>query len=214
MKCVWCEKELSKKQEKENRRFCSTSCSAKWRTSNFDYHKKKTPEGLKSLSDSLKERWKTSSFRENNRIRMTEDNPSRLPDYRDKVVKTMIERGGYKNNFIAGNGKISKIEQIIYGEMISRGFVYNYAIPTREAIKEFPNKKYATNYKPDFTLISKKICIEIDGEDHDKRIDDKKDECLSYLGFLVFRFSNKQVNENPKQILKEVDRIVREANRQ
>ena len=161
----------------------------------------------------MKQRWKDQEFRDNNHIRMTQNNPARLPDYRNKVVKTMMDRGGYSNNFIAGNGKISKVEQLIYQEMIKRGFVYNYAIPTGEAINKFPDRRYARNYKPDFTLIGKKICVEIDGDEHLPEQDKKKDECLRYLGFTVFRFKNQEVENTLSQVLEEVDKIVREVDR-
>ena len=213
MLCEWCKKELTDKQCKEKRRFCSTSCSAKWRTSNFDYHKRKSEKGKEALSEAMKKKWQDSKFRENNRNRMKENNPSRLPDYRDKVIKTMLSRGGYPNNFVAGNGKISRVEQIIYQELIHRGFNYNYAIPTGEAIRAFPEKNYAKNYKPDFTLIKKKICVEIDGPDHDKEADAKKDACLNFLGFRVCRFTNSQVQEDLEGVLEEVDKIVRENSR-
>ena len=212
-KCEWCGKELSPIQVKDKRRFCSTSCSAKWRVTNFDYHKKKSPEGTARLSAAMKERWKDASFREHNRRRMTEDNPARQPDYRDKVVQTVLSRGGYCNNFVAGNGKVSYIESLIYDALIDMGFVYNFAIPTAEAIKEFPERHYAKNYKPDFTLVSRRICVELDGHDHDPELDAKKDECLNYLGFCVYRFTNDQVKSNPQRIIEEVNKIVRQSDK-
>lgn len=212
-KCEWCGKELSPAQVKDKRRFCSTSCSAKWRTTNFDYHKKKSLEGTARLSAALKERWNDSSFRENNHRRMIENNPARRPDYRDKVVQTVLSKSGYCNNFVAGNGKVSNVEMLVYDALIEMGFVYNFAIPTSEAISAFPERHYAKNYKPDFTLVGRRVCVELDGDDHDPELDAKKDECLNYLGFKVYRFTNDQVKKDPQRIIEEVSKIVRQGNK-
>ena len=129
---------------------------------------------------------------------MTENNPMYRDGVIEKARKTRLKNGGYINNFKYGNGKISKYEQKVYDALIQKGFYYNYAIPTKLARDTFVDKHYPTSYKPDFTNLVKKLCVEIDGNSHNKRsqmeLDKKKDDCLHFLGFTVIRFTHEQID--------------------
>ena len=96
---------------------------------------------------------------------------------------------------------MSPHEQLVYDFLTERGFYYNYAINTKLARDAFPEEHFSKNYKPDFVNVKEKICIEIDGDNHKKKeqreLDYKKDKCLKFLGFSVYRFTHEEV-ENGK----------------
>ena len=181
------------------KRFCSTHCASVWR--NREYPNKISDEHKKRNSEFLKELWKDENFRKNNYKRMTENNPVYMDGVVEKANKTKLQRGYIgKNNFKYGNGKISEYEYKVYNYLIKKGFYYNYAIPTKVARDRFPLDKFPNNYKPDFVNLDTKLCIEIDGPNHNskqsKKLDYKKDKCLNYLGFTVIRFTHQQIDNN------------------
>lgn len=180
------------------KRFCNTSCSAKWRIQNYGVPVV-SEEGRKHQSQSMKALWRNSEFREHNYKRMTENNPVHIPGIIEKANNTRLKNGGYHNNYKYGNGRISLYEQKVMPFLQEKGFFYNYAIPTKLARHAFPEEKFAMSYKPDFVHLRYKICIEIDGSTHDseyiQKTDDKKDRCLNYLGFKVYRFKHKQIDD-------------------
>jgi hypothetical protein len=180
------------------KRFCSTSCSAKWRIKTYGTNTM-SEENRKKNSEMLKEKWKDDEFRQSVVKRMTKNNPVYMEGVVEKTKLTKLKNGYVaKNNFKYGNGKISEYEQKVYDYLIQRGFYYNYAIPTKMARDRFPFDKFPNNYKPDFVNLKTKICIEIDGNNHNtkrcKELDTKKDKCLNYLGFKVIRFTHKQID--------------------
>lgn len=196
--CEFCGKEFEVPDNVHGRkkRFCNTSCSAKWRIKT--YGKAQISEaGRQKQSDSLKRLWRTKKFRDNNHKRMITNNPVYMPGVVEKANKTRLQRGKLPNNFKYGNGRISEYEAIVYDDLINAGFYYNYAIPAKLARDAFPDKKYPSNYKPDFTNVFKHICIEIDGPNHKraKELDTKKDECLKFLGFTIIRFTHEQIDK-------------------
>lgn len=197
--CEFCGKdfEVTDTVHGRQKRFCNTSCSAKWRINTYG-KVQVSEQGRKNQAKSLSNLWKTKEFRDNNHKRMTENNPV----YQDGVIKksheTRLKNGGYSNNFKYGNGKISEYEEKVYDLLLTNGFYYNYAIPTKIAKDTFIDKHYPPSYKPDFTNLVKKICIEIDGNNHTTKhqieLDKKKDECLQFLGFTVIRFTHAQID--------------------
>lgn len=203
--CEYCKKPLSKEQIRNGNRFCCTSCSAFWRTKTLGVPPK-SEQGLQKLSNALKQKWKDSYFRDSVIKRMKENNPCKNPDVISKIKTSM--QGKYKNNFKYGNGKIAPAELFIKQELESMGYIYNYAIKTKLARDAFPEFNYAVNYKPDFCNLKLKIAIEIDGQGHhtskEKSIDFKKQQCLTYLGFMVLRYTDEQIFNNKENILKEL----------
>jgi hypothetical protein len=195
--CEWCNKELTTEQIKNKNRFCSYSCSAKWRNKKYGPNKPCEKEREKNAIR-LKNLWKNSTFRANKINYMKTNNPVYKEGVVEKAHQTRLKNGGYGNYFKYGNGKISLYESKVYDFLINLNFYYNYAIPTKIALDAFPYKKYARNYKPDFTNIEKKICIEIDGYNHNLKksiiIDNKKEECLKFLGFKIIRFTHEEID--------------------
>ena len=214
--CEYCGKELTLKQEKEGNRFCGNSCSMKYKKANYNYKPMEyTPEIRKKLSNSMKKNWKNEEFRKQNHKRMTENNPMFNSENIQKMMNSLAINGtkNTQNNFKAGNGKISEIEQIAYNILVPLGFIYNYAIGMRELRIAYPEKRFANNYKPDFVDLKKKIAIEIDGSNHGgkhKIIDQKKEFALNYYGFKVFRFSNDFVKNQTEEFRKVIEKICME----
>lgn len=196
--CEWCKKEfeVSDNSHGRKRRFCNTSCSAKWRNATFgpniisDETKQKNAEILRN-------RWKNPEFRKKKIEYMKTDNPVYKEGVIEKTKAKILANGGYKNNFKYGNGKMSEYEKKVEPFLSNLNFIYNYAIPTKVARDVFPEKHYAINYKPDFVNLKKKICVEIDGPNHlhQKEIDQKKDDCLQFLGFTVLRFTHNEIDD-------------------
>lgn len=198
--CEWCgkEMELTKEQVRHHKRFCSPSCSAKWRNKVYGYHKL-SPDGKERVASFFKNKWKDPEFRKKKTDVMLTNNPMHRDGNGQKVRETRLRNGSYTNQFRYGNGKMSPQEEIALSVLGPMGFYFNYAIGTKEARLAFPEENYAKNYKPDFVNLSLKICIEIDGDSHNcdaaHEIDMKKERCLAYYGFKVYRFTNEQVND-------------------
>lgn len=215
--CEFCGKELTYQQKKEGNRFCGNSCSMKHSKATFKYKPMEyTPAIRQKLSECMKKNWENKEFREQNHKRMTENNPMFNKRTIQKMMNSLAINGTKNtiNNFKAGNGKISEIEQIAYDILIPLGFIYNYAINMREARIAYPEKRFATNYKPDFVELKKKIAIEIDGSNHvgkHKLIDKKKEFALNYYGFKIFRFSNDFVKNQTEEFRKEIKKICMES---
>lgn len=203
--CEYCGKEFEVEDSihGRKRRFCNTSCSAKWRNKTFGPNKL-SEEAKKQASAHMKELWKNAEFRSKKIEYMHTNNPVYMDGIVEKAKETRLKNGSYYNNFKYGNGKISPHEQILYDFLLDLGFYYNYAISTKLARDAFPNEKYPCGYKPDFVNIKKKLCIEIDGNDHFKKkdLDNKKDACLNFLGFTVIRYTHEQLDNN--EILQEI----------
>lgn len=196
--CEFCHREFIPKDKRQ--RFCSNSCSAKWRIQTYGpTYGKISDEQRRKNSEILKQRWKDPEFREKKVRYMKEHNPVHIPGVIEKANKTRLSHGKLPNNYKYGNGKISKYEQSVYNDLIKLGFYYNYCINTKLARDAFPERHYAKGYKPDFVNIKDHLCIEIDGNNHQKesaRIKDrKKEECLQFLGFNTIRFTHKQIEE-------------------
>ena len=182
---------------RKNYIFCSRKCA--------DIGKRKSHIQTISIAerqrrrDRLKSRWQDSSYREIIVSRMKNNNPMYMPGVVEKAKKTRLQHGSYTNNFKYGNGKISEYEGKVYDRLISLGFYYNYAIPTKLSKDAFPDKKYPNSYKPDFVNLQTKLCVEIDGRGHnspqDKQRDAKKETCLKFLGFTTLRFTHKDIDD-------------------
>lgn len=198
--CKICGKELKPKQG----RFCGRRCSAIWRNAVYGPNKP-GEEARKRLSNSLKERWNNSDFRNNNHIRMTTNNPVYKEGVVDKANKTKLLNNNLPNNFKYGNGKMSKYESIAWKILKDFKFEYNKAITTSSIRLQYPEKHIGNNYKPDFVNFNLKVCIEIDGNNHNKQsqklLDKKKDWCLAQLGYKVIRLTHTEIENGKLQEL-------------
>lgn len=200
--CEWCgaEFEVADNVHGRKKRFCNTSCAAFWRNSHYGPNLISEETKIKN-AERMRMMWKDATFRHTAIERMYNNNPVHKEGVAQRIREKRLQNGTYTNNFKYGNGKISLHEQLVYDLLIENGYYYNYAINTKLARDAFPEKHYSKNYKPDFVNVQKKICIEIDGNNHKKpyqiKLDKKKDECLQFLGFTVLRFTHEQV-ENKK----------------
>lgn len=91
--------------------------------------------------------------------------------------------------------RVSNEELIVQDFMNKLGYVSQYKILTK-----LPNGEHPRCFWPDFALLDRKICVEIDGSSHEisgrKERDDRKDEILGNLGWKIFRFPAKMINED------------------
>lgn len=196
--CEYCGKEFTTKESRQ--RFCGNSCSAKWRIQTFGpTHGELSEEQKQKNAEMLRNRWKDPEFRAKKIKYMKEDNPVYKEGVIEKAKKTRLSHGKLPNNYKYGNGKISKHEKLVYDKLLDLGFYYNYAINTKLARDAFPERHYAYAYKPDFVNLEKHLCIEVDGGNHNSKqakvVDNKKEECLKFLGFETLRFTHKQIEE-------------------
>ena len=190
-------------------------------------HGKKFSSSLYGISDktraacsaALKKLWKDKKFAkkksEESRKRMLENNPVYMDGVVEKAMQTRKDNGFvYKNNFKYGNGKISPHEKLVFDVLSKYGFLFNSPINTKLYRERFPDIRVPNHYKPDFLNEEHKICIEVDGKDHRKKAikekDRKKEECLSYLGYKVFRLSHEEIDS--EEYLERLDKIVKESN--
>lgn len=206
-KCEYCGNMFAIHNKAESKhRFCSVRCANLWRGKyNKSSYKEMSLEQRIKNSNKLKEQWKNESFRHKNIDRMTNNNPSKQRDVVNKINNTKIVNNtiGFKNDQKCnrgGNGKISPIESLVYDFLENLNFKYNYSICMKELRALEPNRHFATNYKPDFTNLNKKICIELDGQTHNSNIgrerDSKKEYALNWYGYKVLRYSNDYVKNN------------------
>lgn len=194
--CVICNAPLSANKIVRGVKTCSRSCAAKlsWKTYCLS--------GSTKHSDHLRNLWKQEDFRKKKTDYMKTNNPV----YKDGVVQksnATKEQNGILHTWMGvrgGNGKISECEQLIYDFCIQHGFEYNKAINTYSIRKQYPDKHYGFNYKPDFTNSEYKLCVEVDGKAHyttdGRLVDSKKEFCLNALGYTVIRFTNDEVKQN------------------
>lgn len=208
--CEFCGSEfkVGDNVHERSKRFCNTSCSAQWRNITYGAHKM-SMENKQKMARLLHERWQDPEFRHRKISYMHANNPMYDKTIVNKANDTRFKNGSFRNNYKYGNGKISKYEQLVMEFLKTKDFYYNYAIPTKLARHAFPEEHFAMNYKPDFVNLKYKICIEIDGETHNSaeafETDSKKDRCLTYLGFKVYRFTHEQIANN--YFFEEVERI-------
>lgn len=210
-KCEWCGNEFETENNSHGRkkRFCNTSCSAKWRINTYGVAEK-TDAGRKKLSEQMKKNWETTTLRENNKKRMTENNPMSSQKTIEKMLATRKNNGSYSNNFNnCGNGHISYAEKIAGSVLFEFGFEYNKVFCTKTLRDLYPEENYPKNYKPDF--FNGSIIIEIDGESHNrprqKEIDAKKERFFEHLGIKTFRYSNDFVLNHTEKFRMEVSML-------
>lgn len=93
---------------------------------------------------------------------------------------------------------MSVYEQIAWESLRELEFEYNKAIATKSVKHEMIGYNIPSNYKPDFVHEKKKLCIEIDGHNHEnkyqKELDNKKELCLKLLGYRIIRFTHKDID--------------------
>lgn len=130
--------------------------------------------------------------------RMTAKNPMKSETSRLKMQRTLVDMG-HKPKVRGGNGTGNTVPQ---DKMIGllkahfQGIESEYIFPTK-----IPRGMgFPTHYKIDIAIPSLRIAIEIDGMSHAsivrQKADARKDSLLQERGWIVSRFSNKEVMTN------------------
>lgn len=214
--CEKCGKEFECR--KKTQRFCSRSCVHKGKTLSEET-KRKISEAVtnnllnnEELRNKMKEKvWNNEDRRNESSIRMKTSNPMYTEEYKNKMIDTL--RTTQKNCFNnCGNGHISYVESLLLEDLELLGFEYNKPINTKKAREKFPENKYPNHYKPDFVNECIKLCIEIDGTNHQKpkdiERDKKKEICLEYLGYKTIRFTNEEVTNSYAFVISRIKEVL------
>ena len=145
----------------------------------------------------MKEQNKTEAFIKQ-RQSMKINNPMNRPEIREKVSKTVKERG-HRPPIRGGNGTgATKPQETLFVALAERHMEVKveYAIPTGMKRKS----GYPTCYKVDIAIPSARLAIEVDGNSHyaieRQKQDKKKDIFLNGLGWQVLRLRNEHVMEH------------------
>lgn len=193
-RCEWCEEEFETKRS----RFCSKSCSAKWRVA-AGKQAPWTPERRARVSEAVKA-WhaKNPHVAEHARDRMLVKNPMREETTRRKMSST-LKRIGYGPKVRGGNGKGPTVAEVRVLDLFPRA-EWNLVIRTKGAEGDnLPN-----HYKVDVAFPKEKLAVEIDGASHNalqrQDQDRKKETALRSLGWTVLRFTNQEVMSAPDHV--------------
>lgn len=151
----------------------------------------------KNCSDKAKARISSILMAATNRKyaseRMKRNNPMYRSEIREKVRLTLIAIG-HRPVTRGGNGHIAPMELRLLTAL--DGWVGSYSVATKKG----RGSGYPTCYKIDIANPSLMIAIEVDGASHGtlarKEQDKKKQMFLEERGWIVLRFTNKQVAEN------------------
>jgi len=205
--CLVCGKkfQLTRKQAWGNKRFCGTSCSAKWRQTLPSVQIASRSESKsQKISAKLKQAFiNNPQLAKNLSIRMTLNNPTKNPETVKKIKATWAEFGHplTRQRLKGGNGKpLPKAQRILWAAL-GPEWKTEYPIKTKQPI----HSGYPTCYKADIALPKYKIWLEIDGWSHGLKgrwgLDKKKTKLLKTLGWKGLRFSNQEVENNLPHVL-------------
>ena len=176
--CSWCNgdapitaKHRKDMYRKTGRAYCSDECRDKWVRRN-------AAETMAATNRRYASR------------RMTEHNPMARAGVREKVSDSLRARG-WKPKVRGGNGCGPTPPQLALSEAL--GWPMEVVVATKVP----RGQGYPTNYKLDLAHPSLKVAIEVDGNSHHSRreIDRKKDDFLRGRGWIVLRFTNREVTE-------------------
>lgn len=127
--------------------------------------------------------------------RMTTRNPMRRPEIRKKV-SCSLRAIGHQPKIRGGNGCGITHAQGLMLSALGIGWTTEYIYPTRMG----RGSGYPSHYKLDIANPAIKAMVEVDGLSHsalDRRAQDqRKTRFMQARGWLVFRFTNRQVMEH------------------
>lgn len=182
---------VPKSPSHQMQRFCNYACSAKWwmqipeRRAQFhsEEARKKSGEGrsrfLKSGSEEAK--------RQIERIKNL--NPMNSKSVREKASRKLLSMK-HKPRLRGGNGHGPTVCETLLLQQLGADWINNFVVKTGPGI--LPN-----HYKIDVANPSMKIAIEVDGTSHSsqkvKQADARKQNFLTEKGWIVLRFSNRQI---------------------
>ena len=197
-RCGVCRKWFIPKSSKDQR-FCGHSCSAKWRNA--------LPHIKKLCIKVLRKARKMNAGRPNlfASIRMLLDNPAWRPEVAEKIRKKNL---GRKLVARGGNGKLT-VAQVKLSKALK--LPTEFSIPTMAIAKKF--ERVPPKYGVDIADEKSKTAIEVDGMAHRtariKALDLKKTEVLAALGWSVIRFTNENILEDLRGVVREVRSHIR-----
>lgn len=199
--CEYC----GKPRHAETKRFCSQSCSMKWRTAQPEFKKKfYTPERSRKLSIGLK----AAHARNPDWAKRTALIMANLPLQQRIVIGRKISATlrniGHKPKIRGGNGTGPTEPEKLLLKMFP-GTKWNYPVKTgMRAGSGFP-----TCYKVDVAFLDIRLAIEADGSSHvpfvRKQKDLKKTQFLMGLGWTVLRFKNRMILEQTEMVRKQIE---------
>lgn len=130
--------------------------------------------------------------------RMTRNNPMAHEAARDKMRATLAKIG-HKPRIRGGNGRPTPEPQRKIAEVL--GWPCEQIVAPGDGERPY-------HYKLDVAHPAMKVCVEIDGGSHCSRArrasDARRDARLASLGWLTFRFSNRDAMERTAECVQEV----------
>jgi hypothetical protein len=173
------------------KRFCGTSCSAKWRCTT--YPRTLTPDQRKKLTAArIAWYYGGSPEAEAAKKRISELSSKKTPESIAKQKATM-KRKGYKVKFRGGNGQPLPLAQKSLLDILGADWKPEFVVRTLEK----RGSGFPYHYKIDIANQEMLIAIEVDGGSHASTLgrqrDAKKNLKLNSLGWTVLRFSNKEI---------------------
>lgn len=130
--------------------------------------------------------------------RMRRNNPMHRPGPRAKMTET-LHKIGHKPRQRGGNGSGPTVPQHRLAEFL--GWPMEVVVAPGDGERPY-------HYKMDIAHPSMKVCVEVDGASHcslERRASDlRRDERLSSLGWLTFRFSNRDAMERTEECVRTV----------
>jgi very-short-patch-repair endonuclease len=228
--CPVCGKDFETKKNKTEKTTCSISCS------NTYFRSGKSDEEKEKISNSLKKFYKTITNEKNVPIAncvicekefMKKKTKSGVysraktcsskcrkklqSNHSKKLMKKLIKEGKHKG-WMSRNKKSYPekfFEAVLKNNNLLEDCLMEYKIPQKELGL---NNSY--NYFIDFFFPNKKICLEIDGKQHqlkDRKISDQiRDKLLSKNGYKIYRIKWKSINtkNGNKYIKNEIDKFL------
>lgn len=190
--CEWCGEVFRPKTTADGlRRFCSRSCSAKWRMSQPEHLAKAHTPQAAARRGMKRSAWLNSdnpkAKAEVERIRLL--NPTSDPKVRAKISRRLQEMN-HGPSVRGGNGRGLTREQRLLADALGDSWQAEFALSLGRRKAGYP-----THYKLDIANFSLKIAIDVDGNSHHSRRsqDAKKDAMLVSLGWKVLRFWNRDI---------------------
>ena len=200
--CEWCRKKFTvpRKQDTQVRRFCGTSCSARWRVT------------LPEIQDACIKRMLSANRehppwlgkkRPDSADLMRRRNPMRDPKTRAKMAASL--RGRPWSGVRGGNGKISPAQELLANAL---------ELPMEFAVskRNMQGMNLPSCYKIDIASIPYKAAIEVDGRGHmnpkSKRLDAKKESALRSAGWRVLRVTNEEIQKDLTAVIEKCRRFI------
>lgn len=129
------------------------------------------------------------------------------PDTRDRVSKRLREMG-HRPPTRGGNGTGLTRPQSLLLDALGDEWVPEYVIPCGEGRKK---GGLPTHYKLDLANLRLLIDVEVDGASHAlisrREADQRKDSWLESRGWLVLRFSNKEILSSISSVIEQITSI-------